>query len=282
MPDALRPHGPQHTRPPCPSPAPRVYSDPCPLSQWCHSIISSSVVPFSSCPQSFPASGSFPMSQLFAWGGQSIEVSASASVLPMNTQDWSPLGWTGWISLHVYIYIYIYIYTHTYILLWLIHAVCQKPTHCKAIILQIKKKTTKNWTQAKTLLSHGKQRKLLWEEEGNVYSAQMPHLCYLELVCQHEVSDESRFTEAGEMKSTLREWPLLEEDISREDNLFWLLGCMSEKGWERSIVFKHIPCVIPTLSAPLHFNLTFLPSFLSLDFCSPSRSNVSYLMPSWG
>jgi len=116
MPDALRPHGPQHTRPPCPSPAPRVYSDPCPLSQWCHSIISSSVVPFSSCPQSFPASGSFPMSQLFTWGGRSIEVSASASVLPMNTQDWSPLGWTGWISLHVYIYIYIH--THIYCYDW--------------------------------------------------------------------------------------------------------------------------------------------------------------------
>ena len=72
---------------------------PCPLSQWCHPAISSSVVPFSSCPQSFPASGSFPMSQLFAWGGQTIAVSASASVLPMNTQDWAPLGWPGWISL---------------------------------------------------------------------------------------------------------------------------------------------------------------------------------------
>ena len=86
-------------RPPCPSPTPGVYSNSCPLSRWCHPAISSSVVPFSSCPQSFPASGSFPMSQLFAWGGQSIGVSASASVLPMNTQDWSPSGWTGWISL---------------------------------------------------------------------------------------------------------------------------------------------------------------------------------------
>ena len=97
--NSLRPHEPQHARPPCPSPSPRVYSNPCPSSQWCHPSISSSVVPFSSCPQSFPASGSFPMSQLFAWGGQSIGLSASASVLPMNTQDWSPLGWTGWISL---------------------------------------------------------------------------------------------------------------------------------------------------------------------------------------
>ena len=86
-------------RPPCPSPAPRVYSNPCPSSCWCHPAISSSVVPFSSCPQYFPALGSFPMSQLFAWGGQSIRVSASTSVLPMNTQDWSLLGWTGWISL---------------------------------------------------------------------------------------------------------------------------------------------------------------------------------------
>ena len=82
-----------------PSPTPGVYSNPCPLSRWCHPTISSSVVPFSSCPQSLPAAGSFPMSQLFKWGGQITEVSASASVLPMNTQDWSPLGWTGWISL---------------------------------------------------------------------------------------------------------------------------------------------------------------------------------------
>ena len=86
-------------RPPCPSPTPGVYSNSCPSSWWCHPAISSSVVPFSSCPQSLPASGSFPMSQLFAWGGQSTGVSASASVLPVNTQDWSPLGWTGWISL---------------------------------------------------------------------------------------------------------------------------------------------------------------------------------------
>ena len=92
-------HEPQHTRPPCPSPTPGVHPNPCPLSRWCHPTISSSVVPFSSCAQSFPTSGSFPMSQFFASGGQSIEVSASTSVLPMNTQDWSPLGWTGWISL---------------------------------------------------------------------------------------------------------------------------------------------------------------------------------------
>ena len=97
--DSLLSHEPQHVRPPCPSPTPRVYSNSCPLSQWCHPAISSSVVPFSSCPQSLPASGSFPMSQLFAWGSQSIGVSASASVLPMNTQDWSPLWGTGWISL---------------------------------------------------------------------------------------------------------------------------------------------------------------------------------------
>ena len=95
----LRPNDSQHARPPYPSPTPRACSNSCPLSRWCHPTISSSVVPFSSCPQSLPASGSFPMSQLFTWGGQSIGVSASASVLPMNTQDWSPLGWTGWISL---------------------------------------------------------------------------------------------------------------------------------------------------------------------------------------
>ena len=95
----LRPHWLQHTRPPCPSPTPRVYSNSCPLSQWCHPTISSSVVSFSSCPQSSPASGSFQMSQLFTWGGQSIRVSASASVLPMNIQDWFLLEWTGWISL---------------------------------------------------------------------------------------------------------------------------------------------------------------------------------------
>ena len=89
----------QHARPSCPSPTSGVYSNSCALSQWCHPAISSSVVLFSSCPQSLPASGSFPMSQLFTSGGQSIGVSASASVLPVNTQDWSPLGWTGWISL---------------------------------------------------------------------------------------------------------------------------------------------------------------------------------------
>ena len=97
--DSLWPHEPQHARPPCPSPTPRVYPNPCPSSQWCHPVISSSVIPFSSCPQSLPALGSFPMSQLFAWGGQSIGVSASTSVLPMNTQECSPLGWTGWIFL---------------------------------------------------------------------------------------------------------------------------------------------------------------------------------------
>ena len=97
--DSLRPHEPQHTRPPCPSPTPGVHPNPRPLSRWCHPTISSSVIPFSSCHQSFPASGSFPMNQLFALDGQSIGVSASTSVLPMNTQDWSPLGWTGWISL---------------------------------------------------------------------------------------------------------------------------------------------------------------------------------------
>ena len=98
MSDSLWPHGLQHTRLPCPSPTSRACSNSCP-SQWCHPTISSSVIPFSSCLQSFPASGSFPTSQFFASVGQSIGASASASVLPMNTQDWSPLGWTGWISL---------------------------------------------------------------------------------------------------------------------------------------------------------------------------------------
>ena len=96
--DSLWPHGPQHTRPPCPSPTPEVHPNSCPSSRWCHPTISSSVVPFSSYLQSFP-SGSFQISQLFASGGQSIGVSASTSVLPMNTQDWSPLEWTGWVSL---------------------------------------------------------------------------------------------------------------------------------------------------------------------------------------
>ena len=97
--NSLRPHESQHARPPCPSPTPRVHSDSCPSSQWCHPAISSSGIPFSSCPQSLPASESFPMSQLFTWGGQSTGVSALASFLPMNTQDWSPSEWTGWISL---------------------------------------------------------------------------------------------------------------------------------------------------------------------------------------
>ena len=97
--NSLRPHGLQHARLPCPSPTPRACSNSCPSSRWCHPTISSSVVPFCSCPQFLPASESFPKTQLYAWSGQSIGVSALASVLPMNIQDWSPLGWTGWISL---------------------------------------------------------------------------------------------------------------------------------------------------------------------------------------
>ena len=97
--NSLWPHEPQHTRPPCSSPTPGVHPNPCPSSQWCHPTISSSVIPFSSCPQSFPESRSFPMSQLFASGGQSSAVLASTSVPPMNTHDWSLLEWTGWISL---------------------------------------------------------------------------------------------------------------------------------------------------------------------------------------
>ena len=97
--DSLWPHESQHARPPCPSPTPGVHPNSCASSRWCHPAISSSVVPFSFCPQSLPASESFPMSQLFAWGGQSTGVSALASFLPRNTQDWSPLEWTAWISL---------------------------------------------------------------------------------------------------------------------------------------------------------------------------------------
>ena len=97
--NSLWPHGLQHARPRCPSPTPRAYSNSCPSSWWCHPTISSSVIPFFSCLQSFPASGSFPVSQFFTSSGQSIGVSASASVLPMSIQDWFPLGWTGWISL---------------------------------------------------------------------------------------------------------------------------------------------------------------------------------------
>ena len=95
----LWPNEPQHARPPCPSPTPGVYPNSCPSSRWCHPAISSSVVPLSSCPQSFPASGSFLMNQLFTWGGRSIRDSALTSLLPINTQDWLSLGWTGWISL---------------------------------------------------------------------------------------------------------------------------------------------------------------------------------------
>ena len=99
MSDSLQPHEPENARPPCPSPTPKVYPNPCPLSRWCHQTISSSVTRFSSCPQSLLASGAFQMSQLLASGAQSIGVSASTSFLPMNTQGWSPLEWTGWISL---------------------------------------------------------------------------------------------------------------------------------------------------------------------------------------
>ena len=97
--DSLWPNGQKHARPPCPSLTPRVYTDSCPLSQWCHPTISSSLIPFCSCPQYFPASESFQMTQLFSIGSQCIRVSASTSVLPVNTQDRFPLGWTGWISL---------------------------------------------------------------------------------------------------------------------------------------------------------------------------------------
>ena len=96
---SLQPHESQYVRPPCPPRTPRVYPNLCPSSRWCHPAISSSVVPFSSCPQSLPASGCFPISQHFASGGQSIRVLAATSVLPLNTQDWSPLGWTRWIFL---------------------------------------------------------------------------------------------------------------------------------------------------------------------------------------
>ena len=99
MSDTLWPHEPQHARPSCPSQTPGVYPNSCPLSRWCHPTVSSSMVPFSSCPLSFPASESFPISQLLASGSQSMGVSASTSALPTNIQDWSPLGWTGWISL---------------------------------------------------------------------------------------------------------------------------------------------------------------------------------------
>ena len=99
MSNSLQRHESQHARSPCPSPTPRVYPNSWPLSQWCHPTISSSIIPFSSCPQSFPASESFQMNQLFVSGGQNITVSASASVLPMNIQDWFPLGMMGWISL---------------------------------------------------------------------------------------------------------------------------------------------------------------------------------------
>ena len=97
--DSLWPHESQHAKSPCPSPTSGVHSNSCPSGRWCHPAISSFIIPFSSCPQSFPTWGSFPMSQLFPWGGQSIGVSASTSGPPMNTQDWSPLWWTGWISL---------------------------------------------------------------------------------------------------------------------------------------------------------------------------------------
>ena len=99
MSDSLQPHKPQHARPPGPSPIPGVYPNSCPLNQWCHPTTSSSVIPFSSCLQSFPTTESFQMSQLFASGCQNVGVSASTSVLPVNTKDWFPLGWTGWISL---------------------------------------------------------------------------------------------------------------------------------------------------------------------------------------
>ena len=114
MSNSLWPHELQHARLPCPSPTPRVCSNSRPSSRWCHPAISSSVVSFSSCPQSLPASESFPVSHLFAWGGQSIGVSASASVLPMNIQDWFPLGWTGWLSLQSRVFSNITVQKHQF------------------------------------------------------------------------------------------------------------------------------------------------------------------------
>ena len=136
MSNCLQPHEPQHARPPCLSPTPGVHPNPCPLCQWCHPTISSSVVRFSSCLQSLPASGTFPMSQLSTSGGQSIGVSASTSVPPMNTQDWPHLGWTGWISLqskglsrvfsnitvqkHQFFSAQLSLYSNSYIHIWLL------------------------------------------------------------------------------------------------------------------------------------------------------------------
>ena len=118
MSDSLWPHESQHTRPPCPSSTSGVHSDSLPSSQWCHPAISSSVVPFSSCPQSLPASESFPMSQLFAWGGQSTGVSALASFLPKKSQGLSPSEWTGWISLQYLACFKIYINKWVWVLSW--------------------------------------------------------------------------------------------------------------------------------------------------------------------
>ena len=135
MSNSLLPHESQHARPPCPSPTPGVHLNSCPSSQWCHPAISSSVIPFS-YPQSLPASGSFPMSQLFAWGGQSTGISALASVLPVNTQDWSPSEWTGWTSLQsklpVCISVIIFIALSVWWFAWWIHDI--EPVDYTAII----------------------------------------------------------------------------------------------------------------------------------------------------
>ena len=129
MSDSLRPHESQHARPPCPSPTPGVHSDSRPSSQWCHTAISSSVVPFSSCPQSLTASESFPMSQLFTWDGQSTGVSALVSFLPKKSQGWSPSEWTGWISLQT-------LYRHLYYTYWFI---CLSPLDAK--LMEIRQPT---------------------------------------------------------------------------------------------------------------------------------------------
>ena len=145
MSDSLRPREPKHARPPCPSPTPGVHPDSRPSSQWCHPAISSSVVPFSSCPQSLPTSESFPMSQLFAWGGQSTGVAASASFPPKKSQGWSPSEWTGWISLYAYCVPYI----HMQCIVWVKRSI----KHIKlSLVAQMVKNLPARWeTQIRSL-----------------------------------------------------------------------------------------------------------------------------------
>ena len=235
MSDSLQPHGLQHARPPCPSPTPGACLNSCPLSQWCHPTISSSVLPFSSHLQSFPASGSFPRGQFFASGGQSIGVSASASVFPMNSQDWFPLGWTGWISLlskglsrvfssttvqkHQFFSAQLSLQSNSHILTWPLEKPYlprskNKQKHVCFCLLVF-------WPGPKTSSSRGVCTKDLtgWEGAG-------PSMC-------HEIQRLCCCCDTG----LLQKWPSFDDSLDRSHPRSFLAGIELQESWQQILSF---------------------------------------------